>query len=73
MLGSELRSLRLRRELSLRQVAHDAGISPSTLAQFETGQKYPTLATLEGIAGALEIKFVIGPRETHLEETPGHY
>ena len=68
MLGAELRALRERRGLSLRDVAYKAEIAVSTLAQFETGKKYPTLHTLESIAQAMDIRFVIGPDETFLEE-----
>lgn len=44
--GSRLRAVRNGRRLTLTEVAHDAGISVSTLSRLESGQRRPTLELL---------------------------
>lgn len=67
MLGSDLRALREARDLSLREVAKAAGISHSSLVAIESGKRYPSLRTLEGLADCLQMNVVIGPAETFIE------
>lgn len=67
MLGAELRGVRERRGLSLRDCAADAQISVSALKAIESGQRYPTLRTLEKLAQCLNVTVVIGPHETFIE------
>lgn len=50
MIGDRLRELRLRKELTLRQLAVEAGLSPGLLSQIENGQTEPSLATLRKLA-----------------------
>jgi transcriptional regulator with XRE-family HTH domain len=70
MLGGELRLLRERQGLSLREVARQAQISPEALSSIESGKRYPSLRTLEALAGALRIQVIIGPEETTIEPVP---
>ncbi len=53
--GSRIREARLRRRLTLREVADKAGITSSALSQLERDQFNPTLATLKALAVALNI------------------
>ena len=53
-LGRRIRSLRERRGLSLRAVAEAAGMSESFLSQVERGVASPSVASLRGIAEALQ-------------------
>jgi transcriptional regulator with XRE-family HTH domain len=50
-----LRQWRIRRGLSLHGLAHRAGCSHATIAKIENGSMSPTLATLERLAGGLDI------------------
>lgn len=52
-LGRRIRTLRDRRGLSLRAVAETAGVSESFLSQVERGVASPSVASLRGIAEAL--------------------
>ena len=52
-LGSRIRSLRLRRRLTLKEIADKAGITPSALSQIERDRSNPTLGSLKAIASAL--------------------
>jgi XRE family transcriptional regulator, regulator of sulfur utilization len=54
-IGSIIRTLRERRNLSLRAVAGSAGFSPAFLSQVEKGQASPSLASTERIAVALGV------------------
>lgn len=67
MLGAELREVRVKRGVSARTAAEQAGVSPSALTSIERGDRYPSLETLEALATCYGIKIVIGPSETHLE------
>ena len=53
-LGRRIRSIRERRGLSLRAVAEEAGVSESFLSQVERGVASPSVASLRGIAEALQ-------------------
>ncbi|NDL56722.1 cupin domain-containing protein [Phytoactinopolyspora sp. XMNu-373] len=50
MLGDRLRDLRRRNDLSLRQLAAAASVSPALLSQIEKGTTDPSLATLRKLA-----------------------
>ena len=52
-LGPRLRTLRRSRHLTLRSVAHEAGITESFLSQVERGVASPSIATVQRIARAL--------------------
>jgi transcriptional regulator with XRE-family HTH domain len=51
MIGDQLRLLRIRRGLSLRALAAEAGVSATLLSQIERGVTEPSLATLRRLAG----------------------
>jgi transcriptional regulator with XRE-family HTH domain len=53
-LGRRIRTLRERRGLSLRAVSESAGVSESFLSQVERGVASPSVASLRGIAEALQ-------------------
>lgn len=67
MLGAELRQVREGRGLGIRELARLAGLSYEAVSAIERGVRYPSLQTLERLAGALRIRIVIGPDETILE------
>jgi transcriptional regulator with XRE-family HTH domain len=50
MIGEQLRKLRLKRKLSLRALAAEAGVSATLLSQVERGVTDPSLATLRRLA-----------------------
>jgi transcriptional regulator with XRE-family HTH domain len=52
-LGRTIRVLRATRDLTQRDVADAAGLSAAFISQVESGQKQPSIATLERIADAL--------------------
>ena len=54
--GETLREVRKERGLTLRQVAEDAHVSISYLAEIERGEKDPSSRILESIAGGLDIE-----------------
>jgi len=66
-LGAELRRIRERRGLTVRELAIRAGLSAEAVSAIERGVRYPSLHSLECLAQALEIRVVIGPSETILE------
>lgn len=66
-IGGALRSLREDRDLSARQLAAQAGISPAMVSRIESGQVSPSIATLSAIAGALDVPLVSLFRETASE------
>jgi transcriptional regulator with XRE-family HTH domain len=51
MIGDQLRELRVKRALSLRALAAEAGVSATLLSQVERGITEPSLATLRRLAG----------------------
>lgn len=67
MIGTEIRELRLSKGLSVREAAQRAGISAEALSAIERGARYPSLNSLERLATALDVRFVIGPDETVIE------
>lgn len=52
--GPTLRSMRLRRKLSLSELAQSAAISPSHLSRIERGLTVPSYDVLDNIATALD-------------------
>ncbi|WP_029136353.1 helix-turn-helix domain-containing protein [Nakamurella lactea] len=50
MLGERLRELRLRHQLTLRELATEAELSPALLSQLENGVTDPSLSTLRKLA-----------------------
>ncbi|MCQ6468392.1 helix-turn-helix domain-containing protein, partial [Vibrio parahaemolyticus] len=52
--GPTLRSMRLRRKLSLNELADRAHISPSHLSRIERGLTVPSYDVLDNIASALD-------------------
>lgn len=67
----QLRDARIRRGTSLRDVARRSGVAPGNLSTIEHGHRDPTSATLEKVAGALNIRLVPVPagRVTAAEAT----
>jgi len=57
VLGLKLRALRLKRHLSLKNVAESAGLAISYLSEIEKGKKYPKPEKLLDLARALEVPF----------------
>lgn len=55
-LGQEVRELRERNGLSQSQLARAAGMTQSAVARFEGGGTVPTLAVLDRLARALDMK-----------------
>jgi transcriptional regulator with XRE-family HTH domain len=53
LVGPRIRSLRLQRKLTLKDVADKAGITPSALSQIERDHSNPSLGSLKAIASAL--------------------
>jgi transcriptional regulator with XRE-family HTH domain len=54
-MGLMLRRRREQKGLSLRALGEQSGVSYVTIAKIEAGTVSPTLATLEKLAGALEL------------------
>lgn len=55
-LGTKLRNLRRERELSQRDLAQRAGLSPNAISLIERDAISPSVATLQRLAGALGVK-----------------
>jgi transcriptional regulator with XRE-family HTH domain len=66
MLGPRLRAIRLRRGLSLRELARRVDLSPSSISQIETGKMQPSVRTLY----ALVSEFGITVDEVLFEHAP---
>jgi transcriptional regulator with XRE-family HTH domain len=54
-MGERLRSARLGRSLTLRELAQRLGVSPSMISQIETGRASPSVSTLYAIANELDV------------------
>jgi transcriptional regulator with XRE-family HTH domain/quercetin dioxygenase-like cupin family protein len=54
-LGERLKEVRVRAGLSLREVARQAGVSPSFISQIENGKSQPSVATLYSLTQLLDI------------------
>ncbi|MHC1685205.1 MAG: helix-turn-helix domain-containing protein [Clostridiaceae bacterium] len=57
IIGSNLKEIRTRRDLSLDNVARLTGVSKAMLGQIERGQSSPTVSTLWKIATGLKVSF----------------
>lgn len=55
MLGRKLRDLRQRRNMTMADLAHAAGLTPSALSQIERGRVDPAIRTLRAIADTLRV------------------
>ncbi len=55
LLGARLRDGRLRRQLSLRELARRIGVSASLVSQIENGHVRPSVSTLLALAGELDL------------------
>ena len=68
ILAARLREERRRRRLSLRKLAEESGLSPTTVHQIEAGRGSPSLATLQALASTLGVPlatlFETGPPPT---------
>ena len=53
--GHQIRTWRLRRELSQTEVAKRSGITQASLSNYETGKRDLPLSTLVGVAAALNV------------------
>lgn len=67
-IGATLRELREGRAMSARQLATRAELSAAMISRIESGSVSPSIATLEAIAGALDVPLVSLFRDT----TTGH-
>ncbi|MFF4776564.1 helix-turn-helix domain-containing protein [Microtetraspora fusca] len=54
-LGTRLKELRKRAGLSLRELARQAGVSPSLVSQIENGKSRPSVSTLYAFAQLLDV------------------
>lgn len=54
-LGKAIKTLRIKRKLSLSALSHRAGIDPSTLKRIEEGESEPKYFTLKNLALACEL------------------
>src|SRR3954454_12141982 len=54
-LGSQIRAIRRQQDLSVSDLASAAGISNGMLSKIENGGISPSLATLQAIAGVLQV------------------
>ena len=55
-LGERLRRLRSERNISQRDLARHAGLSPNSISLIERDETSPSVATLQSLAGALNIR-----------------
>jgi transcriptional regulator with XRE-family HTH domain len=62
-IGPRLRAERTRRDLSVRALAREVGVSPSLISQIETGRSQPSVSTLYAITEALglPVEDLFGP------------
>jgi transcriptional regulator with XRE-family HTH domain len=61
-IAQKIRRERIARNLTLKQVAQEAGIARETLIAVEQGRANPTLKTLAGIAVALDLEDLVSAR-----------
>jgi transcriptional regulator with XRE-family HTH domain len=69
-LGPVLKEIRVRRHLSLTEMARASGLSRSAIVRIEAGDRNPGLVTLTGIAGALGIRFLVESDGVYIEDAP---
>jgi transcriptional regulator with XRE-family HTH domain len=65
--GDVLRRYRLEADISQEELAFRAGVDRTFISRLERGVRQPTITTLIGIAGALEISSADLVRETETE------
>jgi transcriptional regulator with XRE-family HTH domain len=53
---ASLREIRAERLLSIRQLAVDAGVAPSTIYLIESGRSTPRLSVVRRVAAALQVE-----------------
>lgn len=72
VIGINIKKERETRQLTLREMAKQVGVSASFLSQVETGKGSPTLATLKKIADVLHttISALLGESTTGVESNP---
>lgn len=63
--GQKIRAARLSRSMSQARLADEIGVSPSTIAMYETGQRFPVLDNLDALADALNL-----PISYFIEDVP---
>jgi len=54
-IGPRIRAERARRDVTIRALARDIGVSPSLISQIETGKSQPSVSTLYAISSALNL------------------
>ena len=54
-IGPRIRAERARRDVTIRALARDIGVSPSLISQIETGKSQPSVSTLYAISTALDL------------------
>ena len=54
-IGPRIRAERARRDVTIRALARDIGVSPSLISQIETGKSQPSVSTLYAISSALDL------------------
>jgi len=62
-LSEQLRNARLAQKKTLRQLATETGISYQYISEIELGRKDPSLGKVELLAGALNCKVILVPKE----------
>jgi transcriptional regulator with XRE-family HTH domain len=65
-LGEQLAARRNTLGLSIRELAERCSLSPAIIHKLETGQRYPTVHTLEQLAQGLQCKFTTDALGTNL-------
>jgi transcriptional regulator with XRE-family HTH domain len=54
-IGKNLRLIRAHKNVTMDELAHGIGMSKSTISQIESGQKKPSLSTLEKLSTFLKV------------------
>ncbi|MFE4503200.1 helix-turn-helix domain-containing protein [Rhodococcus sp. NPDC056743] len=62
-LGVRMRAARIEREMGLRQLAQQIGMSPSSLSEFENGKSMPGAERLQALATVLGVPLELDPPE----------
>jgi len=65
LFGQKIKAARLSRNMSQTLLAEQIGVAPSTIAMYETGQRFPVLENLDALADALNL-----PMSYFLEDAP---
>jgi len=68
-IGLALKSIREDRQLSARQLATKASVSPAMISRIESGQVSPSISTLTALSRALDVPLVSLFRETASDHT----